>query len=211
MPPKGSRRKPAAATATSTPAATAPATEANTPHLLSGTATPALTPTPQVPTSFAETLSYLHEPRPFKNPNYTKNHNRRAKTLKQVLNAERERVRVEREKLRMVLEAEAEAAASAATGEGNGEDGEKMEVDETPRNIPTMSAEERGMVEEDASYTSTEAAPSTRPHPHYCDITGLTGPYTDPKTMLRYHDKDVYEIIRGLVRLTLLPSILHKA
>lgn len=149
-------------------------------------------------TSFAESLSYLHEPRPFKNANYTKNHNRRAKTLKQVLNAERERVRTEREKLRLVLEAEAEAEAAAASGE-NGENGEKMEVDEAPRKIPTMTPEERRMVEEDACYTSTEAAPSTRPHPHYCDITGLSGPYTDPKTMLRYHDKDVYEIVRGLV------------
>ena len=75
-----------------------------------------------------------------------------------------------------------------------------MDVDNPqPTSIPILSPEERRMVEEDTSYTSTEAAPSFRPHPHYCDITGLEGPYTDPKTMLRYHDKDVYEIISGLV------------
>lgn len=48
--------------------------------------------------SLAEQLSYLHSPRPFKNPAYTKNHNRRAKALKTVLTAERERERVERER-----------------------------------------------------------------------------------------------------------------
>lgn len=47
-----------------------------------------------------ETLSYLHYPRPFKNPYYTKNVNRRTKNLKAVLAAERERERQEREKKR---------------------------------------------------------------------------------------------------------------
>jgi len=55
------------------------------------------------------------------------------------------------------------------------------------------------------------------PQRHYCDITGLEvrdhsdtistfskttplqAPYTDPVTGLRYHDKSVYELIKGLV------------
>ncbi len=45
-------------------------------------------------------LSYLNEPRPFKNPAYTKNANRRTKNLKTVLTQERERERLEREKRR---------------------------------------------------------------------------------------------------------------
>ena len=88
-----------------------------------------------------------------------------------------------------------------------GRPNEELEADEDAMQVdaeekvppPTMSAIERQMVEEDCSYTSTEAAPSFRPHPHYCDITGLEGPYTDPKTMLRYHDKDVYEMIQKMV------------
>ena len=50
--------------------------------------------------TLAEQLSYLHYPCPFKNPNYAKNINRRAKNLKAVLAQERERERAEREKRR---------------------------------------------------------------------------------------------------------------
>src|ERR1700728_2493619 len=47
--------------------------------------------------TLAEQLSYLHAPRPFKNPNYVKNVNRRPKNLKAVLTQERERDRLWRE------------------------------------------------------------------------------------------------------------------
>ncbi|KZT34904.1 hypothetical protein SISSUDRAFT_991166, partial [Sistotremastrum suecicum HHB10207 ss-3] len=125
--------------------------------------------TPQT-VSLAETLSYLNEPRPFKNPYYTKNINRRAKSLKVVLNAEKERQRLEREKLRAEREA-------------------KMAVD---------GAEPEQPEEEAPTYMSIEAPPSIMPQRHYCDITGLEAPYTDPVTQLRYHDKSVYELIKGL-------------
>jgi len=55
--------------------------------------------------SLATQLSYLHHPRPFKNPNYTKNVNRRAKNLKTVLGQEREREKAEREARRLQREA----------------------------------------------------------------------------------------------------------
>ncbi|KAF8519743.1 hypothetical protein BU17DRAFT_47408, partial [Hysterangium stoloniferum] len=48
------------------------------------------------------------------------------------------------------------------------------------------------------TYTSIEAPPSVLPQKHYCDITGLEAPYTDPATNLRYHDKSIYELIKGL-------------
>lgn len=67
--------------------------------------------------TLAEQLSYLHYPRPFKNPNYNKNVNRRAKNLKAVLTQERERERVEREKRRQERE-------------------EKMEVDGPAEDVP---------------------------------------------------------------------------
>lgn len=49
-----------------------------------------------------------------------------------------------------------------------------------------------------ATYTNIESAPSLAHSKHYCDITGLPGPYTDPKTRLRYHDKEVFAVIRTL-------------
>lgn len=51
-----------------------------------------------------------------------------------------------------------------------------------------------------ATYTNIESAPSLHPahQKHYCDITGLPAPYTDPKTKLRYHNKEVFEILRTL-------------
>jgi INO80 complex subunit C len=49
-----------------------------------------------------------------------------------------------------------------------------------------------------ATYTNIESAP-TLAHPrHYCDITGLSAPYTDPKTRLRYHNKEVFGVVRTL-------------
>jgi len=47
--------------------------------------------------TLAEQLSYLQTPRPFKNPDYVKNANRRTKNLKTVLSQERERDRLWRE------------------------------------------------------------------------------------------------------------------
>ncbi|KZT21917.1 hypothetical protein NEOLEDRAFT_1120439 [Neolentinus lepideus HHB14362 ss-1] len=126
--------------------------------------------TPQGPTP-AEQFSYLHAPRPFKNPNYTKNVNRRAKNLKNVLTQERERERMERDKRRRERE-------------------EAMEVDGDAKD---------GVTEDDMPfYTSIEAPPSVLPQRRYCDITGLEAPYTEPATGLRYHDKSVYELIKGL-------------
>ncbi len=49
-----------------------------------------------------------------------------------------------------------------------------------------------------ATYTNIESAPTLAPTKHYCDITGLQAPYTDPKTRLRYHDKETFAVVRGL-------------
>ncbi|EFW17764.1 hypothetical protein D8B26_004891 [Coccidioides posadasii str. Silveira] len=50
------------------------------------------------------------------------------------------------------------------------------------------------------TYTNIESAPSLHAaqQKHYCDITGLPAPYKDPKTRLRYHDKEVFGVIRSL-------------
>jgi len=130
--------------------------------------------TPHIPT-LGEQLSYLHAPRPFKNPNYIKNINRRTKNLKTVLSQERERERLERERRRAMREERVRNAG----GDAMDIDGEEDE-------------------EELPSYASIEAPPSLMPQRHYCDITGLEAPYTDPTTGLRYHDKSVYEVIKSL-------------
>jgi INO80 complex subunit C len=53
-----------------------------------------------------------------------------------------------------------------------------------------------------ATYTNIESAPSFHPNSQrrYCDITGLSAPYTDPKTRLRYHDKEVFGTIRTMAQ-----------
>ncbi|KAG6336215.1 hypothetical protein ID866_2866 [Astraeus odoratus] len=146
--------------------------------------------------TLAEQLSFLHSPRPFKNLSYTKNANRRTKNLKTVLTQERERERAERERRRQEKEEQERAADDA------------MEVD-TSNNVeneksdgkggsPSKLAEAEHPDEDVPTYTSIEAPPSLLPPRHYCDITGLEAPYTDPKTGLRYHDKSVYELIKGL-------------
>ncbi|KAJ3481019.1 hypothetical protein NLI96_g7949 [Meripilus lineatus] len=80
------------------------------------------TPTPQAP-SLAEQLSYLNHPRPFKNPNYAKNTNRRTKNLKTVLTQERERERIEREKRRQEKEEQMDV---------DGENAEQSQEEEIP-------------------------------------------------------------------------------
>ncbi|EGS21409.1 uncharacterized protein CTHT_0032670 [Thermochaetoides thermophila DSM 1495] len=49
-----------------------------------------------------------------------------------------------------------------------------------------------------ATYTNIESAPSLAPMKHYCDVTGLPAPYLDPKTRLRYHNKEIFAMIRNL-------------
>lgn len=49
-----------------------------------------------------------------------------------------------------------------------------------------------------ATYTNIESAPSLAPLRHYCDVTGMPAPYIDPKTRLRYHNREVFAMIRSL-------------
>lgn len=51
-----------------------------------------------------------------------------------------------------------------------------------------------------ATYTNIESAPSFHPsgQRRYCDITGLPATYKDPKTGLRYYDKEVFGLLRTM-------------
>jgi len=48
------------------------------------------------------------------------------------------------------------------------------------------------------TYTNIESAPSLQTKKHYCDITGLPSRYTDPKTKLRYHNQEIFGVIRTI-------------
>lgn len=50
------------------------------------------------------------------------------------------------------------------------------------------------------TYTNIESAPSLQTKKHYCDITGLPSRYTDPKTKLRYHNQEIFGVIRTLAQ-----------
>lgn len=53
-----------------------------------------------------------------------------------------------------------------------------------------------------ATYTNIESAPSLAHPKHYCDITGLPAPYLDPKSRLRYHNKEIFGFIRSVPQST---------
>jgi INO80 complex subunit C len=160
--------------------------------------------------TLAEQHSYLHAPRPFKNPAYNKNANRRAKNLKNVLTQERERERADRERRRQEREARMDVDGDGSAGAN----ADALEEDYPTCELGTASVQHCLSVSADISI---EAPPSFLPQKKYCDITGLEvclylflrhalpylcvqAAYTDPQTGLRYHDKSVYELIRGLVR-----------
>ncbi|KAI0017272.1 hypothetical protein F4780DRAFT_615235 [Xylariomycetidae sp. FL0641] len=49
-----------------------------------------------------------------------------------------------------------------------------------------------------ATYTNIESAPSLAHTKRYCDVTGLPAPYLDPKSRLRYHNREVFGYIRSM-------------
>ncbi|KAI3614755.1 hypothetical protein CBS9595_004026 [Malassezia furfur] len=145
------------------------------------------------PTS--EELSVFHAPRPFKAAAFVERASgstKRNKTLKQILNMERDaqlqrlgvdKKRKEAKRRRTTEEAAAEPEA-AATPASPIDDGAER------RMVPTCTV---------------EAPPSLLPAKRYCDITGLQvrgtltqAPYTDPKTRLRYHSAEIYDIAPGV-------------
>ena len=77
-------------------------------------------------------------------------------------------------------------------------------VSQAAQNLSTMVLE-RNMQQSMSSgpvatYTNIESAPSLHPahQGRYCDITGLPARYTDPKSRLRYHNKEIFEAVRRL-------------
>ncbi|SNX86988.1 uncharacterized protein MEPE_05697 [Melanopsichium pennsylvanicum] len=161
------------------------------------------------------------------------NLSRRNKSLKQILQAEREAAmraagqkfkerknkegekkgrlvgaalqavarREERERLAKEEAAKSETpvAHEEIKAEGDGKGDLEIKAEETAQKAESGEKEEEdpGAPKRDIpSYSSVEAPPSLRPAKKYCDVTGLIAPYTDPKSGLRYHSVEVYEIIK---------------
>ena len=64
-------------------------------------------------------------------------------------------------------------------------------------NTPTASSAATGL--QSLSWASIEAPPSVLPPKKYCDITGLEAHYQDPKSRLRYHNSEIFRVVRGLM------------
>ncbi|KAJ9404546.1 hypothetical protein DTO045G8_7768 [Paecilomyces variotii] len=144
-------------------------------------------------------LDIAHLPRPFRNPNW-KPSQRRNKNVKQLL-AETSR----KEASVMATQNNSGAATPGAAGTGaTTQPPSGGAIAQAAENLSNLVREKnaRSMYPSGpaVTYTNIESAPSLHPshQKHYCDITGLPAPYTDPKTRLRYHDKEIFGVVRTL-------------
>ena len=157
-------------------------------------------------------MDIAHLPKPFRNPDWRPNQ-RRNKNIKQIV-SETQR------KEASVLASQTQSGAStpfAPTGANT--DGAVTPAEATIKSRPLNIAQaaqslstlvlERNLqraangqptLGPTVTYTNIESAPSLHPahQKHYCDITGLPSRYTDPKTRLRYYDKEIFGVVRTL-------------
>lgn len=158
-------------------------------------------------------------PRPFRNPNW-RPPQRRNKTVKQII------ADVNKKEASMLPSQSASGAATPqppqsdtttggaltpATGSGSTV-GERTNIAQAAQRLDRLVLERNqqaflGVPESRATvnpmavtYTNIESAPSFQAsgHKKYCDITGLPSRYTDPSSRLRYHNKEVYAVIRTM-------------
>ncbi|KAM7206868.1 YL1 nuclear protein C-terminal domain containing protein [Naviculisporaceae sp. PSN 640] len=101
--------------------------------------------------------------------------------------------------------------ATTTNGNGNGSAGIQTNLAQASRSLSKLVLEKSLNVPRPANgggavvssapiatYTNIESAPSLAPQKHYCDVTGLPAPYLDPKTRMRYHNREVFATIRSL-------------
>jgi INO80 complex subunit C len=148
-------------------------------------------------------------PKPFRNPNW-KPPQRRNKNLKQIIG---EASRKEASQLATQNNSGistpavpySEGTMGNATPVGNM--GRQPNIAQAAQSLSTLVLEKNGRAAAAGNgtgpaptYTNIESAPSFHPSSQkkYCDITGLPAPYTDPKTRLRYHNKELYGTIRTM-------------
>ena len=135
-------------------------------------------------------------PKPFRNPNW-KPPQRRNKNLKQIIGeASRKEASV------MATQNNSGNSTPAVTAEGNAAAGRAPNIAQAAQSLSTLVLEKNGRAAAGPAptYTNIESAPSFHPSSQkkYCDITGLPAPYTDPKTRIRYHNKEIFGGIRTM-------------
>lgn len=98
------------------------------------------------------------------------------------------------------------AASTGAVTPAASARGSKPDLDKADQNLAKLAIENRASGVNGSgpagsvTYTNIESAPSFHPssQKHYCDITGLPAPYTDPKSRLRYHNGEMFGVVRTL-------------
>lgn len=142
-------------------------------------------------------------PRPFRNPNW-KPSQRRNKNVKQLLS---ESSRKEASSMATQNNSGATTPMAVSTTDGTqtpSAGGAAPNIAQAAQNLSTLVLEKNlkssFSTGPAVTYTNIESAPSLNPahQRRYCDITGLPAPYTDPKTRLRYHNQEIFGVIRSL-------------
>ncbi|MBW0469453.1 hypothetical protein O181_009168 [Austropuccinia psidii MF-1] len=147
--------------------------------------------------SLAENLSYSMIPKPFKDEKNKKGP-RRNKTLKQILAAERLRAKQVSDSLMKSNAPEDDVEMASAIDDQSVSNDQAQQL---PQSASSRKSKKEALplFNPDVNYNAyivIEAPPSLIPPKKYCDITGLEAPYVDPKTRLRYHNAEVYELIK---------------
>ncbi|KAL4814739.1 YL1 nuclear protein C-terminal domain-containing protein [Aspergillus spinulosporus] len=143
-------------------------------------------------------------PRPFRSQTW-KPSQRRNKNVKQLLS---DSSRKEASSIATQVNSGATTPGVAASTDGSQTPAEGNQrtanIAQAAQNLQTLVLEKNARAAYSSgpsvTYTNIESAPSLHPSQQrpYCDITGLPASYTDPKTRLRYHDKEVFGVIRTL-------------
>ncbi|KAF2115840.1 hypothetical protein BDV96DRAFT_492091 [Lophiotrema nucula] len=149
-------------------------------------------------------------PKPFRNPHW-KPPQRRNKNVKQIIaDASRKEASVMATQNNSGVSTPVLPHSEALTGGASTPIGHHQppNIAQAARNLSTLVLEKNsraamglGAVNGPAAtYTNIESAPSFHPSSQrrYCDITGLPAPYTDPKSRLRYHNKETFGSIRTM-------------
>lgn len=137
-----------------------------------------------------DSMNFADASKPFKNPSFKRGSARRNKATKAIIQAERARFDTQ-----LTLYADNARAAKAIVDT-------EMQVDQQNPSLAISDLRTNYKALENGkkipTFWNIEAPPPLIPPKHYCDLTGLPAPYTDPKTNLRFHSKEIYAIIKGL-------------
>jgi INO80 complex subunit C len=173
-------------------------------------------------------LDIFKTQKPFRNPNW-RPPQRRNKNVKQIIaDASRKEASMMHSQAGsgyatpLPLQSETTTGGALTPAVGNGSTGgERSNIAQAAQRLDRLVLEKNqqatlGVVPEGrapvsyggnpmaVTYTNIESAPSLHPsgQKHYCDITGLTARYTDPKTRLRYHNVEVFQLVRTMPQST---------